>query len=1204
MNTNIHQQTPRAIKFDHQHMNTPSIISSVQSKLGKVFSRLRGTPPNTTTNALENTTSPSVEKKSSLDVLLLPRKSTIKKQSLQKNEQKGDRQTVLKSHSPMRVTFKDDDDLEKPTAAAPEKDDLFQQQKPTTTTSSMKIGLKRKISSSSMNDNNNNNNEEDDDYKMKEFTDEEYMIMENALREKKRRRVIDGADEDRAKEQNKGAVVIGEFQQQKEGNQIISKPFVDDKMEDANDALDHNDDNNKANDSVIEEKQHSRILTFLQSYKQKRYARKSRLTNKPKFVSNASVSNYNLFQPRVVGNGERLHAAPTSSAKLAPPFRANAQNALATSVLRKRDPRIISTPGPVSIGFAQGERSKKRSRGVDDDFMPASVTNRNVARKLDNSSTPLSSKANEPNDAPVQTPRVDLSAMKAQKEKMATQTASKILRALDKASEYRSGATPVRNPAFTPMANGKDEQAQPPSRLRASTHKGLNVSFADNANTPSPAQGFGSTAAPASHRMSTPYPNGKRENPFSPPSAAGKFTFDNCDDEEGRLTSEEFNLLENQMGGKNINGVFEFGASEDNKYATELIDEDDDISEGKEKAESDSESEELKGVVMGPGTAQKQTKPSTSLNFGSTKTTTMTMMGEDKSKEVEMTKAPVVNLWGADFMAKNKAHQEKVRKAIEEEENGGGLATKAAAPSPFAPTSTAAAPSPFAFGIPAIKKVDESLDKTAQVGFSFGTTSTPSAAAVIKQNPFLTSVVKPTEAKKSDSIDAPKPTFNFRVPEGPSIGSDVGEVKPSTAKFTFGGSTPSLAAAAPIVAAAASKPPSFSFGSAPAAIASEQTPSPTPTEAATTTGGSGLLSFLASTKPKEEDKPKPLGTFTFGTTTTTTTTTPAPFKTLEPATNLESKPAFAFGGSALVKPIETKKGNAEVEPPAVSAFGFGVPQAAKVEAQAPFATKPASFTFGASETKVPFSFGNSGTASAAAAAPITSSGGLFGAPVVATASPASAPFTFSAAKPVETKAPAPFSFGASAAPVVVTPATDAPPPAASGGGFNFGAATTAPKPLFSFNAGSGAGAVSSVPNPFAAPSSGAAPIAPSPFGGPSGVNLFGGGSASGSRPSSPFGAPGANPFGGGGAATASLANPFSAPAAAGANMFGMAQAPNPFGAPAAGTNPFGAQSQQQQQQQQQQGSFNAAPTDSGSSGQVGVPGGRKPIRRAKRPARR
>jgi len=69
-------------------------------------------------------------------------------------------------------------------------------------------------------------------------------------------------------------------------------------------------------------------------------------------------------------------------------------------------------------------------------------------------------------------------------------------------------------------------------------------------------------------------------------------------------------------------------------------------------------------------------------------------------------------------------------------------------------------------------------------------------------------------------------------------------------------------------------------------------------------------------------------------------------------------------------------------------------------------------------------------------------------------------------------------------------------------------------------------------------------------------------------------------------------------------MFGMAQAPNPFGAPAAGTNPFGAQSQQQQQQQQQQGSFNAAPTDSGSSGQVGVPGGRKPIRRAKRPARR
>ena len=61
--------------------------------------------------------------------------------------------------------------------------------------------------------------------------------------------------------------------------------------------------------------------------------------------------------------------------------------------------------------------------------MPSSVMNRNVSRKVVR-------RAFATTGQQLQTPKVDLSAVRAAKEKMATQTASKILRALDKANEF------------------------------------------------------------------------------------------------------------------------------------------------------------------------------------------------------------------------------------------------------------------------------------------------------------------------------------------------------------------------------------------------------------------------------------------------------------------------------------------------------------------------------------------------------------------------------------------------------------------------------------------------------------------------------------------------------------------------------------------------------------------------------------------------
>ena len=154
-------------------------------------------------------------------------------------------------------------------------------------------------------------------------------------------------------------------------------------------------------------------------------------------------------------------------------------------------------------------------------------------------------------------------------------------------------------------------------------------------------------------------------------------------------------------------------------------------------------------------------------------------------------------------MAKNKAHQAKVQKAIEEEEEEAAVLSGApgkAAPNPFAPTTKAAAPSPFLLLVftgrnQLMTTVSEKKPAGTAGGFSFGIPSTTAAylePTTSKSNPFLASVQKKENATKTDDT-LKQPTFHFRAPDGTSIGSGA-EVKPSTAKFAFAGSTPSAVA--------------------------------------------------------------------------------------------------------------------------------------------------------------------------------------------------------------------------------------------------------------------------------------------------------------------------------------------------------------------------------------------------------------------------
>ena len=1231
--------TPRAVSFNAEEPPS-SVISSTKARLGRVFSRFRSGGGSGAKKGGGAGASPKEEEEED-EENVQKRKSTLKTkrattlQSPPAFAVARRAKETKSSPTPARVTFAKEEEEEEEEEerrvvsrssrrteeenammTAEEEDEREERRtrrQTTTTTTTTRTSKKR-----------NNAHE---------YTDEEIMEMEAIVRMAKRRKM--GGGDGGGSSGGETAVPLRE-------EAPIRQQILEEEPREEED-----------------KSPHASARDILRAYRQQRMGKKTRYASRPRgLASTAGGTSYGLLRPKAHGSEKSTLLLPTAgangvaavnggtpSAKLAPPIRGNGMPT-SHNVLKKRDPRIVSTPGPVSIGFAQGERSKKRSRVGEDEFVPSSVINRNISRKLDSSSTPSLAQQRQEE----QTPKVDLSAVRAAKERMATQTASKILRALDKANEFRSGgATPGSKPSFTPAATTVGHTS---SRLRSSKQRGLNVSFADDARTPSPAAA-GAGTAPPSHRMSTPYPT-KRD------SRDGENEFNDvqgCD--QSVLADAEYERLRRKFG--HVKESFEFN---EERYVPESIDEDDDddvidTSGKKQEDNSDSESDDAPiGFKMGPGTAQKEKKPPSSLSFG-TKTATTSKeetKKEDKKKEGDAAKPPVVNLWSAEFMAKNKAHQAKVQKAIEEEEGGGAAAGAPgkAVPSPFAPTTTATAPSPFTFGIPAKKADDDgaAVKKPAAAstsgGFSFGIPSATTAApapTTSKPNPFLASAQKKEAPKTEDT--SKQPTFHFRAPEGPSIGSD--EVKPSTAKFTFAGST--LSAEVPPAAKTSTEPtkaPAPLFGAA-APVATESAPKPVAPTAPTFTFGasappsvdapaatgekSGLLSFLASTKPanenekKEEskkDEPAKPATFSFGGGLAT-----AP-KKADDASTAAKPPAFAGFGAAAKLPtsIDTaKKEEGEAKPSPFgttstttlsSPFVFGAPKpAASAEPSKPVASAP-SFTFGAAKPAetakpaekdtakpaedakpAPFTFG-----AAPAAAPAAT--GLFGASKApkpttvtppATSTPASStPFTFGAASPsaatveqkqAEAKSQAPFTFGSSA------PAAAAPAPAAapSVGGFTFGASSAAPSsaPTFTFNAGAGGGA-SSAPNPFA-PSGSAAPANPSPFGTTNAANPFGG-SNNGSRPSSPFGAS----AGGGGA------NPFGAPApAGGANPFGGGGGgANPFGAPA-GANPF-ANNAGAQPQQQQSGSF-GAPSNSDSSQQV-VPGGRKPIRRAKRPTRR
>ena len=537
-------------------------------------------------------------------------------------------------------------------------------------------------------------------------------------------------------------------------------------------------------------------------------------------------------------------------------------------------------------------------------------------------------------------------------------------------------------------------------------------------------------------------------------------------------------------------------------------------------------------------------------------------------------------LWSAEALKKNAEHQAKVNAAIEEEESKG----KGGAPSAAAPAApSAAAPSPFSFGVAAPAKTD----------------AAPAAPAAAAPAPFsfgLAPAEKPKEPEKPDAAEPPPPAapaaFSFGAP-APAFG------KPETEKPA---DTPAAPAPAP-----------FTFG------APVEKPASKPEE--------------PPAKPAETPAAAP---FTFG----APASTPAASAATAPLS--ASAPAFTFG--AVPEPKATDEPAAA---PAPAFAGFGAPATASKDADAPKPAAAAPFTFGApASAAAPASgAGLFGGASSDSLAP--SFGATDNAPAPA---PASTPFTFgsapasdfgapSAPAATETAAPAPstgaFTFGAAAAPAASSAApafgapsstlfgASAPAPAfgaassapASGGGFGsggggFGFGTSQPAAStgsFAF----GATGASSAPAPSATPFGSSAPAfgaaAPPAFGAAA-SNPFGGADAAAAAP---------GPFGGGGAfgssapafgSSGNLSGAFGAPAATGA------AAANPFGGGGGG---FGAAPEPAFGGGGGFGGGAPPPANAPSMFGGGVPGGgmsmgagdapaggRKPVKKARRPPRR
>ncbi len=580
----------------------------------------------------------------------------------------------------------------------------------------------------------------------------------------------------------------------------------------------------------------------------------------------------------------------------------------------------------------------------------------------------------------------------------------------------------------------------------------------------------------------------------------------------------------------------------------------------------------------------------------------------EKKAEATPGAKPTVNLWSAEFLAKNQEHQKKVQAAIEEEEN----AAQAPAPSPFAAAPPAGDKPAFSFGIPAASSAPA---VSSSGGFSFGVTA-PAASGATEKPAFsfgVTAPAKPAEAEKPKTggesgllaflgasseaktaeQPASAPTFTFGAPPKSPENAPVKAPEPAPA-FTFGGSS------APAAATDKEKPassPAFSFGAVPPSTAPSAS---TPAAAAFSFGAKPV----EKTEPKKEEKSQLSATaapFTFG---------------AKSDDKSASAPAFTFGASALAK-TEEKPASEAPKP----AFSFGAVPAAKED------SKPVGgFTFGASAASAPGS--NAATESKPASTPAFTFGGVSSA--AADAKPASVPaFSFGAASSTPASgASSGFTFGGAAS----------APASSSAGGFTFGASSSAPAASNPFGGGLSVNTKPSesvfgqskqdeqpnTPEPMSPFETSKTPTATSGGGvfGSANASSFGAGATTSAPAANPFGGAGANTFGG-----SSGANPFggasSTPAFGGATSsapaFGGSTGANPFGgtsggssapafgaAPATG-NPFGSGGSAAPAPAATPNPFGGSTAPGGfSMGGGGAPaeGVRRPPRKFKRPPKR
>ncbi|KAK4700660.1 hypothetical protein P7C70_g5582, partial [Phenoliferia sp. Uapishka_3] len=458
-------------------------------------------------------------------------------------------------------------------------------------------------------------------------------------------------------------------------------------------------------------------------------------------------------------------------------------------------------------------------------------------------------------------------------------------------------------------------------------------------------------------------------------------------------------------------------------------------------------------------------------------------------------------------------------------------------PTPASPAVTPAAPSPFSFGAPTIKPT-EVIAPSEVV--------TPSAAAA--PNPFA-SFGKPIAELVKDDKSAPTAQGIFGNTSSAPSSSLFGEPSGAT-KSMFGAQevkAPTSSAAPSLFGgAAASSAPSFSFGSTPTTVVSEE-------------------------PKKAVPAPSP---FTFGapasTTPPSTAATPT-FSITKPSTVEATNHFSGFGQTPLIEEADEDTGMEEEAPSppkaaAPSSFSFGgtFPATNGSTSPAPSANGTSSFTFGALSSTAPANPSPFGaTPAAAAASPFGGSTtpthfGGFGS---GQSSPAPQSNGGSGFFGAQTSSAPIFGAQTSSAPVasMFGAASTQPsnPFGSSSGGSIFGQSVSAPN--LAFGGSSAAPAAQPFGNVFGS-SSGAPPMsqtmsAPAFGATPSNVPSFG---ATSSATPSPFGAPSATPsfaFGQNPSNSPAPVSPFAfgapAPSSGGFSFgAGAGSAPPVFGAPA------------------------------------------------------